>query len=255
MKVSYLGIIFILLNSCSTYFNSPIEGSKNIETKVYTPTNFEILEVSSAIKVVVIKSDDDKIEINAPTDLINHLIVNSSKPILTISMDQKQNFSTTNIYIKVYCKSLNTLKVNSSGSVLLNNFIYEKFNFFISGSGNVIGDINSKDINMCIYGSGLYKGKIHAENANLELKSSGSAQINGHIKKAFITVESSGKLNGEKLNIDFGKIQVSSSGILKTNICKNAFIYSKSSGYVEIKNIGNAILSNKTESSGQIIIN
>lgn len=235
------------------------EGKGPIKEKTITE-NFSGVEVSNSLKAEIFKSTENKVVISAPDDLLQFIDATlqsdgTIKIAITKNSSWTSGISTKRVAVKVYTKTLNKIKANSSAEVKIQDqFTQEKIEVIVSSSGEIKGDLEANNLILDIGSSGEFEGNVWADVANISVNSSGDAKLKGKIQNATVSVSSSGDLEGENLEIKKGKIDVSSSGSMEAMVSGNVEANASSSGSIKLKKMGNAAITKTESSSGSVSV-
>src|SRR6218665_2320361 len=135
-------------------------GKGDVIEKSYS-VDFDDLQISTSLSAEVFKSNEEKIVVYAPSDLMKYVIVkqDGKKVQVKIQSEGKLNISTDRIKIKVYARDFDKLSANSSGSIVLkDDFKFSDLDVKVSSSGNIKGNINGDNVNIQASSSGDFYG-------------------------------------------------------------------------------------------------
>ncbi|MBN9312140.1 MAG: DUF2807 domain-containing protein [Chryseobacterium sp. 39-10] len=226
------------------------EGKGPITQKEYK-MNFDGIKVVQSIDAEVIKANEEKVVISAPSDLMDDILVETSGGTLYIHFKPNRNISTRHISAKIYAKDFNFLKASSSASITLKDkFTQDKTDIEVSSSGTIKGELEANDISIDISSSGTFSGKIWAVNLNSGVSSSGDVIVSGKAKNATLRASSSGTFKAQNLVVENANIQASSSGDVSVSVSNSLNASASSSGDIVITRKGAVNVLNKSESSG-----
>ncbi|MCK4440568.1 MAG: DUF2807 domain-containing protein [Sulfurovaceae bacterium] len=157
--------------------NSP--KTKVIKNKIIAKEDFNQITVNGAFHLIINNRLENSFIIETNKEFIKNIAFNINNSHLDIKM-VKNIINSTKLNITINTKSLNTLKVNGASTIIVNNFIENKFKLFVDGASTVIfnnGVFNNFFINSDgSYEINLLKNKI--KNANIDADGSGTIKLN-----------------------------------------------------------------------------
>ncbi|UOE40585.1 DUF2807 domain-containing protein [Chryseobacterium suipulveris] len=228
----------------------PKEGSGTIVQKEFE-MDFDQIKVVQSISAEVVKADQEKVVISAPSDLMDDILVENNGGELYIHFKPGVNISTRNVSAKIFAKDFNALKASSSATIIVKDkFTQDRTDISVSSSGTVKGDLEANDLSIDVSSSGDFSGKIWAVNLNSEVTSSGDVNISGKAKNANLRASSSGTLNAKNVIAENADIQASSSGDVNLSVSNSLKASASSSGDIVVIKKGALNILNKSESSG-----
>ena len=192
-------------------------GKGDVIDKSYS-VDFDELQISTSLKAEVYKSNEEKIVVYAPSDLMQYVVVKQEgrKVHVKIQSERKLSISTDRIKIKVYARDFDRLVASSSGSILLkDDFKFSDLDVKVSSSGNIKGKAES------VSAQASSSGDIKAENLTAEsavLTTSSSADITIGVRTSLTaSASSSGDINVIKRG-DLNKVTKNESSSGSVNI-------------------------------------
>lgn len=228
----------------------PKEGKGPITQKEYK-MNFDEIKVSQSISAEVIKANQEKVVISAPSDLINNVVVENKGGELHIHFKSGINISTRNISAKIYAKDFSKIEANSSADInVKDKFTQNKTDIKVSSSASIKGDFEANDLSIDVSSSGTFSGKIWAVNLEAEVNSSGDIILSGKAKNAELEASSSGTINAKNVIAENAEIDASSSGDISLSVSHQLKASASSSGDIVITKKGSLNIVSKKESSG-----
>lgn len=226
-------------------------GKGEVTEKSYS-MEFDELQISTSLNAEVFKSNEEKIVVYAPSDLMKYVVVKQDgrKVQVKIQSEGKLNISTDRIKIKVYAKDFDGLVANSSGSIVLkDDFKFSDLDVKVSSSGNIKGNINGNNINIQTSSSGDFHGDINARNLYMQSSSSGSINIKGKAESVSAQASSSGDIKAENLTADSAVLTTSSSADITIGVRQSVTASASSSGDINVIKRGDLNKITKNESS------
>ena len=211
------------------------------------------------LKVKIINSSEEKIELLGDTDRIKDIKIEVVGNKLKIKEKELNNVffgsSKNQVQINVNIKKLDTVELDGSADVSINDFTGENLQYKLSGSGSgeIInnnyknyelilggsGDINLKanaeKIKIDLEGSGKIEGDIKAQYLEALIDGSGDIELKGLSKEFIGTVEGSGSIDAYDLKSLKTKILISGSGDAKVYVTEEFTGTIEGSGDIKYK--------------------
>lgn len=263
MKITVLPflIVSILLTSCQKIQQEYNGLSLNAEHEntIKKSYNFEFdeIEVSTSIDAEIIKSDEEKVVIEAPVSIMEHVHVENNGKKLHIFIRTQgffNNIRTHQIKAKIYARDFNRLAANSSADITVKDkFLSEKMKVSVSSSGSVSGNLEANDFEIGCSSSADFSGNIWAINLIADVNSSGNIDLEGKVKNAEVGSSSSGDFTASGLVAETAKLSASSSGSISMAVSHTLNARASSSGSIRVRKAGNLnVLSAEEGSSGTV---
>ena len=259
MKTLSISILsaFLLLSSCNVKsdggfpFNmTPKEGTGIIKSKTFN-MSFDEIKVAQSIDAEVVKSDEEKIVVTAPSDILDDILVENNNGELYIHFKPNLNISARNVAVKIFAKDFSSIKASSSASITIKDtFTQDRTAIAASSSGSISGNLEANDLSIDVSSSGTYSGKIWAVNLESQVSSSGDIIISGKTKNATMKSSSSGTLNAKNVVAENAELSASSSGDISLSVSNQLNASASSSGDINIFRKGNLNVISQKESSG-----
>ena len=226
-------------------------GKGDVIDKSYS-VDFDELQISTSLKAEVYKSNEEKIVVYAPSDLMQYVVVKQEgrKVHVKIQSERKLSISTDRIKIKVYARDFDRLVASSSGSILLkDDFKFSDLDVKVSSSGNIKGNISGNNVNIQASSSGDYNGDVIAKSLNLQTSSSGGINIKGKAESVSAQSSSSGDIKAENFTTESAVLTTSSSADITIGVRTSLTASASSSGDINVIKRGELNKVTKNESS------
>lgn len=259
MKTLSISILstFLLFTSCNVKsdggfpFNiTPKEGSGIIKNKTFN-MSFDEIKVAQSINAEIVKSDEEKVVVTAPSDILDEILVENNGGKLYIHFKPNLNISARNVAVKIFAKDFSAIKASSSAKILIKDqFTQDKTDIQVSSSGSIKGNLEANDLSLQASSSGSYSGKLWAVNFDGKVSSSGDVNISGKTKNATISASSSGSFNAKEMFAENADISASSSGSVDLSVSQQLKAKASSSGDINIVRKGSLNVVIQDESSG-----
>lgn len=232
------------------------EGTGTIKTKEFK-MSFDEIKVSQSISAEIVKSDEEKVVVTAPSDIIDEIEVNNSGGKLSIRFKPNLNISARNVAVKIFAKDFSRVEANSSADIKIKDkFTQEKTDVIVSSSASINGNLEANSVSIEVSSSASFTGEIWAVELQSEVGSSGDINISGKAKNANLSASSSGTLNAQKLTAQNAEIEASSSGDVSVSVSDQLNAAASSSGDINVTRKGNLnVMSQKESSGGSVSIN
>ena len=265
MKTLFISIFatFLALTSCNVNSDSGFpfnikqkEGTGIIKSKEFM-MSFDEIKVAQSIKAEVVKSNEEKVVVTAPSDILDDILVENNNGQLYIHFKPNLNISARNIAVKIFAKDFSAVKASSSATIIIKDqFTQDKTDIEVSSSGTIKGNLEANDITLAVSSSGTFDGKIWAVNFDGKASSSGDVILLGKTKNATISASSSGDFRAKDLIAENADLKASSSGGIHISVSSKLYAAACSSGGIQVTRKGNLnIISQKESSGGSISIN
>jgi hypothetical protein len=206
-----------------------------METKTRNINDFDKISVAGSFNVTLVHGEEGTIKIKMEENLFKYLITEVKGDKLTIRWKKGENISTRKgVHIVVPFKDIDEVNLFGSGDVICDDII-ETANFktLLTGSGDIILNIDAKTVNAKVTGSG-----------NIELL--------GTSKNLDLLVTGSGGIQSTKLKSNDVNAKVTGSGDI--NLYANNNLDAKVTGSGDIIYRGSPkVINTKTTGSGDII--
>lgn len=182
-------------------------------------SDFDALAVSTNIKLELIKSNENKMEIDIVKGNRKDLKIKESSKNLSIYIKTKNNWNNnkTKARIKLYYTELKDLNVSAGANVFSNSTIAS----------------NSFDVNVSSGGSANISVETGSFDSNVS--SGGSLNINGKASDVDIDASSGGSFNGLTFKCEDADLEASSGGSVSIWVTKSIDAGTSSGGSIRYK--------------------
>lgn len=266
MKTTTLIIfsVFTVLTSCSKNKyerknNEKSDWVAQVTDKDHGPSrekefkgDFDEIEVSQAIDAEVIKSEEEKVLISAPENIIDDVLVDNDGGKLHIHYKPGiRVMNNSRVTAKIYTKDFTKLVANSAGKITVKDkFTQEKTDVELSSAASIKADIEANTLDINADGSSSFEGKIWAVNLDVEASSAASIGISGKAKNAEFTSSSASSISAKEVIAENVKAEASSGASVEVTATSKIDANASSGGSVDVYKKGNVTSVNKEESSG-----
>ncbi len=210
----YYFLAFFLLSSCHFTNGKRIKGNGNIATQEREIGDFTGVSASGSIDIIVMDGPQHSLKVETDENLMDYLVVKNNNGIVKIYTKEGYNLKPEK-GIKVYATapSFSRLNVSGSGKIKSNGKIKsEGLHTEVSGSGDIILEIDAPEI-------------------DAEITGSGSATLSGTTRDFSASVSGSGDIRCFNLMTENTEIDIAGSG--------NAEVYASKRLDVDVAGAGN----------------
>ncbi len=164
-----------------------IKGNGNVTTITRTTSDYDAVSVSGFFDVELVNGTEGKITLEGESNLLEYVETEVSDDKLKIKVKKGYNLRVSNgkkLVITVPFKDISSVALSGSGDVYTKNATVktDRFKMALSGSGDVIMDVDVDDLTMAVSGSGDMTATGTADSA--EIKLAGSGDIHAYKLKA-----------------------------------------------------------------------
>lgn len=214
--------------------------------------DFDEIQVSQAIEAEIIKSETEKVEISAPQNIIDEILVDNDGGKLHIHYKPGiRVMNISKVTAKIYTKDFNKLLADSAARIIIKDkFTQEKTDVEASSAGSISGDLEANDMDINISSSSSFDGKIWAVNLDIESSSGSTLDISGKAKKADISASSGSSVSAKGVIADNVEADASSGASIHISAVFSVKAGASSGGSVDISKKGDLKNVIKDESSG-----
>ncbi len=196
--ITMLFIFSLIAVSCNAQYGKRIKGNGKITTQNRSVGNFDELAAGGSFEIKLVNGKEGEMTITGDENLMEYIETEVKGGELKIKWKNNYNISTSNdVEIKLAVEQINGVSLSGSGSIESEKkLVSENFNAAISGSSDVILELEVSDLNLAISGSGNMK--LKGKTNNLEAAVSGSGEIdakNMQSKTAELSVSGSGDIS------------------------------------------------------------
>jgi len=214
---NFLVLLITLLSVTSCHIHDDdgifncIKGEGNIVTQEIYLEDFTGVKLEVAGDIYITQSDGFSVNVTGPQNIINELERDVKNGIWDIEFDRcVKKYNELTIYITM--PEIDYLAISGSGTIYSENtFDVNELELKISGSGDMILDLNAYKIEANISGSGQMK--LRGESEVAEYKISGSGDYHAFDLEAnVVEVKISGSGDTEVFARDYLKVEITGSG-------------------------------------------
>lgn len=179
MKKSILffaAFLMVLTTAQAQWWNSEkIKGNGEMVTKTRTTGSYDGVQLVGSMNVELVAGSEGNIRIEAESNLQEYILTEVKNGVLKISTEKEVNLNPTeDIKITVPFESLNEVSLTGSGDIWNKDVIKASdFEVQVTGSGDMMLNLDVKDLDGRITGSGDIKLKGRSQNFECRVTGSG----------------------------------------------------------------------------------
>lgn len=176
-----LAFCFVTTANAQLWGNKSIKGNGNIKTINRSTDDYDAINCAGFMDFILVSGNEGNITIEGEENLLEYIITEVKDNKLIVKVEKGINLKTSwnkDIKITIPFKDINYVSLAGSGDVMNKDIITEDdLKVSVSGSGDMILRVNTKNLASNITGSGdiSIKGKTE----NLETSITGSGDFHG----------------------------------------------------------------------------
>jgi hypothetical protein len=204
-----------------------------METSQYDLVDFVSLEVSHAIELKVIQSDEFKVEVTHNENLKKYLVVKQKGNQLILGLKGGHSYKNAKIKAVVTLPVLRAIDASGASSVQLEQIESQELNIDLSGASSISGKVDVRKMNLDASGASTIRLKGIAD--YLACETSGASDVKS--RELSVTQE----------------LRIDASGASNVFLICNGDIYADLSGASNFIYYGNGIIRQKSVSGAASI--
>ncbi len=156
-----------------------VKGNGNVTTKTHSTSDYHKIDVVGFMDVKLEKGTEGTITVKTDENIHEYLSIDSNNGVLKIKIKNNVNISTKKgLHITVPFKDIDNVSLTGSGDVITDDQIKsDQFEVEVTGSGDMVLDVNANRIDAKVTGSGDIK--LIGSATELEIKVTGSGDFDG----------------------------------------------------------------------------
>ena len=249
--------IAIYMMSCvniSSGSGEKITGNRVAKEVERGMMDFEAINVSGSIDVIISESTDAPVKVSGDENLLDYVETYVKDGTLNVHFKKNIKYS-SGIGLRVTVPNsgkINKISASGSSDVIIEGcLVADNISINISGSSDVKGNIKAETVNMDTKGSSNFKGNIEAKTFNLKCSGSSNCTISGKAENCNISTAGSCDFKGYDFVVD--KLKCNTSGSSKIQITCNEELEVATSGSSDIYYKGTGkVVSVKTSGSSNV---
>lgn len=226
--------LLILLSSCSYMGGKRVTGDGELSTQDRNVGELRGVEVTGSMQVIVSQGPTTTVRIEADRNLHSYIVTELDGDVLQVHPKRGYNLR-PRAHIKIYVTApqYHTLAITGSGKIQSASKITgaEKLKVDITGSGNIVADVDAPTV-------------------QTEITGSGSITLNGNTRTLGSEINGSGDVHGFNLLSEATEVEINGSGNAEVYASKQLNINIAGSGDVQYK--GSPTVNQSIAGSGKI---
>ncbi len=273
MKKIILLFIAILITGISYgQKREKVKGSKNVTIEKKEIVNFENLEVEDNLEILLIKSDNCSIEIEADDNLHSEININSTGNTLRLTT-LKEVGGFKKFLVKIFYNNEFKLLlakhesiITATSEIVLDNFTVKSFDYskiFMNGQIKTFAimqndkskselNIKSEMATIELSKNAQLKALISSTQLKVDLYQKSSAVLEGDVNELKLRLDNSSEFTGKNLISKTAELIAEANTSTKINVVTNATI--EASGKSEIQFYGDAKIELKKFTENTVIM-
>jgi hypothetical protein len=226
-SLSQIALVAALLTGADETFAKPdiIAKTYSVEKQNRHLSGFSAISVTGSYDVYITQGNSESVTVEADDDIINRIITEVKDGELRIYTKQKEwgltfSLRTQKMIIRITAKDLNKVNLTGSGDV-----------FFKDG-------LRATKLALSVTGSGDITGKVEVKNLESTVIGSGDIALDGRAESSVVKVSGSGDFRGKTLVTNNTTVWVAGSGDASVNVIRQ--ITASVAGSGDIRYTGSA---------------
>ncbi len=202
-RITFSIVLIFLFYACM----DTIDGNGIVKKEQREISSFNKIDISGGYEVIINQGNEEKLELEVDENLLEYIVSENKNNTLFISSKKSIQSAES---LKLYITVVNLESIDVSGAVELKNkgtLTSTTLDIEISGAGNVILNLDVKNINM-------------------DMSGASETTLSGNANNFDIEISGAGKLNAKKLKTKSTNVDISGVG--------SAVVFAKKSLKVEI---------------------
>ena len=226
--------LLILLSSCSYMGGKRVTGDGELSTQDRNVGDLRGVEVTGSMQVIVSQGPTASVRVEADRNLHNYIVTELDGDVLQVRPKKGYNLRPrAGIKIYVTAPQYHTLAITGSGKIQSASKVTggEKMKVEITGSGNIVADVDAPAV-------------------QTEITGSGSITLNGNTRTLGSEINGSGDVHGFNLLSEATEVEINGSGNAEVFASKQLNVSIAGSGDVQYK--GSPAVNQSIAGSGKI---
>lgn len=217
---------FLLLTSFSCDSIAGIKGSSTIIESNYEIADFNGLEVSHAISVQIVQSDEYKVVVKHNDNIKQYLIVEKNGSVLKLGLQYGKSYKNVRVSAIIYTPTIETVDISGASEVFCSS-------------------LKSENLSIESSGASTFKGEINSENLKINASGSSSFKLQGEIQNMYCEMSGASYLKAKAMSVQ-KELKVHASGASYVSILCNGDIIAKLSGASSLHYYGTGSIINQS---------
>lgn len=246
-------MILFSLTGCQhrIQFFTENEGNGPLTDKVY-PFSFTGIKQANGLESKVIKSNESKVVVNAPADIISQILVEMIEDkTVYIHVKNNSNISTNKVSISIYTPHLSKIDASSASELLVKDtFTTEILNLESSSGARIDGFFKCLASQLKSSSGSEMNLHIFNETADIQSSSGSKIKLKGLAKNSFLKSSSGSEIDAEDYTSQESISESSSGSNISIGSTNKARAKASSGSNISIYKRNNSLELIKEESSG-----
>ena len=160
----------------TTFLSGQNSTSDEISEKIYEFSNFDTLELSHAISVILVQSDTYRVAISCEDKYRDDIVVLQNNSTLKIRLKGRKSYKNINLSAVIHMPSVKKLEMSGASKVVFRNYKGSDLDLELSGASSVRGIISLSNT-LTVDSSGASEIKLEGTVKNAEVEISGASSI------------------------------------------------------------------------------
>jgi len=168
----------LFLTFFTTFLSGQNSKSDAMSEKNYEFSNFDTLELSHAISVILVQSDTYKVAISCEDKYRDDVVVSQNNSTLKIQLKGRKSYKNINLSAVIHMPSVKKLQMSGASEVVFRDYKGKDLDLELSGASSVRGLIALSNI-LTVDSSGASDIKLEGTVNNADVEISGASSIKG----------------------------------------------------------------------------
>ncbi|WP_031425983.1 head GIN domain-containing protein [Flavimarina sp. Hel_I_48] len=191
-----------------------VEGNGSMTQTTRELGSYDAVHVAGFFDVFLVAGEEGTVKLEGESNLLDHVITEVKGNVLRIEIEDRMNLQPSNnktITVTVPFKELSEVNLSGSGDVVARDpIVISTFSTALSGSGDIILEVNATNVEANLRGSGDLTLKGTAQKVELDLRGSGDIHASDlSATDADASIAGSGDIS---LHCDGGKLKARITG-------------------------------------------
>ncbi|WP_034058310.1 head GIN domain-containing protein [Lacinutrix jangbogonensis] len=177
-----IALLTFSFSQAQSWGSKKIKGNGNITTITKSTSDYDEIKCSGWMDFKLVKGKEGKIIIEGESNLLEYIIVEVDGNTLKIKTENNINLKPSynkTIKITIPFKDIDYVSLSGSGDITnKDKIVANNFTARVSGSGDIVLDVDAKDIDASITGSGDLT--LNGKTKDLKASVTGSGDFHGY---------------------------------------------------------------------------
>lgn len=173
---TYKFTTLLFLAFFTTFLSGQNSTSDEISENIYDFSNFDTLELSHAISVILVQSDTYRVAISCEDKYRDDVVVSQNNSTLKIRLKGRKSYKNINLSAVIHMPSVQKLEMSGASKVVFRDYKDSDLELELSGASSVRGIIALSNT-LTVDFSGASDIKLEGTVKNAEVEISGASSI------------------------------------------------------------------------------